>query len=290
MRAPYHRGRYLMRPWVTVLPMSGGAQSFGIWKLLHLGLLERPTNLVVINADPGMESTGTKPFVDQCESECREAGVPFLRVRRNLYRDLLRLKTSGQTRFDCPPFWTKNRETGKRGRLMQRCTAYYKITAMDQALRRWMDVNLGVSRTHTRLGANAVRKWIGFAADEIHRIREPEQTYQFFEYPLIELGWSKAAVVDFFIAHRLPAPPRSVCNACFANDVSYFREMAESRPSDWAQAVAVDDAIRDLSCIGVRDECYVSWTLVSLRQLAAAGFPNIDGEKEELCHSGHCFV
>lgn len=279
-----------MRPWATVLPMSGGAQSFGIWQLIRLGLVERPLNFVVIHADPGMESSGSGPFVTQCEMECREMEVPFLCVRRNLYAELLQLKASGQTRFDNPPFWTKDRVTGKRGRLMQRCTAHYKIAAMDQALRVWMEETLGVPRARTRLGVNAVRKWIGFAADEVHRIREPEQAYQYFEYPLVELGWSKADVVSFFKSRGLAVPPRSVCNACFANDVAYFREMYERRPEDWQQAVAVDEIIRDLSCIGVRDECYVSWTLIPLVELAAAGFPNIDGEREELCHSGHCFV
>ena len=279
-----------MRPWVTVLPMSGGTQSYALWKLIELGLVDTPTNLVVMNADPGMEATGTKPVVDRCETECAARGVPFLRVKRNLYEDILRLKRGELTRLDNPPFWTKNRKTGKRGRLRQHCTTYYKIAAMDQALRRWMEDHLGVPRNHTRLGANAVRKWLGFSADEIHRIKEPEQEYQYFEYPLIEIGWDKTAVASFFESRGLPVPPRSVCNACFANDVSYFREMHARRRKDWAQAVAIDDAIRDLSCIGVEDECYVSWTLVPLRDLAKAGFPEIDGEKEQLCHSGHCFL
>jgi len=63
------------------------------------------------------------------------------------------------------------------------------------------------------------------------------------------------------------------------------------RYSDWEQAVAVDEAIRDLSCIGISDECYVSWTLIPLRVLAEMGFPEIDGEREAIkCHSGHCFT
>lgn len=280
-----------MRPWVTALSMSGGKQSYALWQMVRLGILDRPRNLIVTNAWPGMENSRTKVFVDRVKAECAEMGVPFLQTSaRNLYEDILRLKCGELTRLDNPPFWTKNRETGKRGRLQQSCTPYYKIAPMDAMIRTWMEQNLGVPKNNSRIGANAVRKWIGFSADEVHRIKEPEQIYQFFEYPLVELGWGNKEIAAFYHDWGLEAPPRSVCNACFANDVSYFKAMYAERPDDWAQAVTIDDAIRDLTCIGVKDECFVSWTLIPLRDLAAAGFPDIDGEKEELCHSGHCFV
>lgn len=279
-----------MRPWVTVLSMSGGSQSYALWKLVQLGILERPSNLIVANADPGMENSKTIDFVMSVKSEAEAMGVPFLRVERSLFEDIMRLKRGELTRLDNPPFWTKNRITGRRGRLQQSCTAYYKIAPMDAAIRGWMEENIGVAKNNRRLGSNSVRKWIGFSADEVHRIKEPNQEYQYFEYPLIEMGWGKKEIASFYIKHGIPRPPRSVCNACFANDVSYFKEMYQNRPSDWAQAVMVDEAIRDLSCIGVNDECFVSWTLVPLTELAAAGFPEIDGEKEQLCHSGHCFL
>jgi hypothetical protein len=280
-----------MRPWVTALSMSGGKQSFALWKMIQLGILARPLNLLVTNAWPGMEATRTRFFVDQVRDECVAMGVPFLQTSAcNLYEDILALKRGELTRLDNPPFWTRNRTTGKRGRLQQSCTPYYKIAPMDRLIRTWMEDNLGVAKNNCRIGANAVRKWIGFSADEIHRIKEPEQVYQFFEYPLIELGWGNKEIMAFYLRHNLPIPPRSVCNACFANDVAHFKTMHAEQPADWAQAVAIDDAIRDLTCIGITDECFVSWTLIPLRDLAAAGFPDIDGEKEELCHSGHCFV
>lgn len=279
-----------MRPWLTALSMSGGSQSYLLWKLIVLGILERPDNFLVTNADPGMENAATKAVVQSVKQECADLKVPFLRVERNLFEDIMRLKRGELTRLDNPPFWTRNRDTGKRGRLKQSCTPYYKIAPMDAAIRQWMEDNIGVSKTNSRLGSNAVRKWIGFSADEVHRIKEPKQEYQYFEYPLIEMGWGEAEIVGCYLKHGIPRPPRSVCNACFANDVAHFHEMHLNRPEDWAQAVMVDEAIRDLTCMGVTDECYVSWTLIPLRKLAEMGFPEIDGEKVELCHSGHCFV
>lgn len=290
MASPSYNGRYIMRPWLTVLSMSGGTGSYALWKMIELGLIERPPILLVANADPGMENSGSKKFVDDCRAGCERLGIPFLQVKRNLYEDIMRMKRDGVTRLDNPPFWTKNRDTGKRGRLLQACTAYYKIAPMCAAVRDWMDENIGVSKINTRLGSNAVRQWIGFSADEVHRIKEPKQEYQYFEYPLIEMGMDRPAIRQFYLKHGITTPPRSVCNACFANDVEFFKEMFENRPEDWAQAVAVDEEIRDLTCIGITDECYVSWTLIPLVKLAELGFPKIDGEAEQLCHSGYCFT
>ena len=279
-----------MRPWATVLAMSGGKQSLALWEMLIRGVIERPNNLLVANANPGMENPATLDVVARVKAQCAEIGVPFLGVERNLYEDILRVKRGELTRLDNPPFWTKDRTTGKRGRLLQGCTAYYKIAPMDAAVRGWMEENLGVSSSNKRLGSNSVRTWIGFSADEVHRIKEAHQEYKYFEYPLIEMGWGNKEVTAFYIKNRIAVPPRSVCSACYANDTKFFKEMFNNRKECWEKAVLVDEAIRDLSAIGITDECYVSWTLIPITKLAELGFPVIDGEKEELCHSGHCFL
>lgn len=255
------------------------------------GEIERPRNFLVLNADPGMENSRTYEIVADAERRCNEAGIPFLKTARSLYQEILDLKASGAKRFDTPPFWTKNRDTGKRGRLLQGCTGAYKVAPMYRELRAWMAANLGVPEKRTDLGTNAVKMWIGFGHDEWHRIKEDKREYVEMEYPLIERKMNGAAMDEYYRSRGIPRPPRSVCNACYANDVAYFKAMHDDRPSDWMQAVLIDEAIRDLTQIGVRDECYVSWTLIPLAELAARGFPEIDGEMEAMqCHSGHCFV
>ena len=156
-----------------------------------------------------------------------------------------------------------------------------------------MERHLGISRKSTRLGEDTVCKWIGFSQDEWMRIKEAKQKYIYFEYPLIERRMTKTDIAVYYLKHNLQPPPRSVCNACFANDVATFKEMHDNRPDDWAQAVAVDEAIRDLTQIGVVDECFVSSTLLPLRELAARGFildAKVAEQDSESCHSGHCFV
>lgn len=282
-----------MRPWLTRLSFSAGTGSSAILWMVLRGEIQRPLNFIVVNADPGMENRQSYAYVDMMERECTKAGIPFLRVKRDLYGEILALKASGATRFDNPPFWTLNRETGEVGRLMQKCTKTYKIAEMDRAVRVWMSENIGVPMNNQRLGSDAVRTWIGFTADELDRVKEDRKEFEYCEYPLVELGMTRDVLPDYYRTAGLPMPPRSVCNACFANDVSMFKDMASSRPDDFEQACKVDDEIRDLSCIGIRDECYVSSVCIPLRVLAANSFNLTDSQKEQdaiRCHSGHCFT
>lgn len=126
------------------------------------------------------------------------------------------------------------------------------------------------------------------------RIKEDGHKYIYYDYPLIDRHFKKADIAAYFKINGLQLPPRSVCNACYANDVAHFKKMCDERPDEfWGEAVLVDDAIRDLTQIGIRDECFVSSTLIPLRTLAEFNFvlpPKVIEESDQLCHSGHCFV
>ena len=54
--------------------------------------------------------------------------------------------------------------------------------------------------------------------------------------------------------------------------------------------VRIDEEIRDLTHVGVTDECFVSSTLVPLRVMAAMNFENLKDQEMVACHSGHCFL
>ena len=275
---------------LTALSFSAGRGSSCILAMILDGKMPRPNNFIVCSANPGMENKQTLILRDSYRVECEAQDIPFLQVDRNLYQELMGLKASGATRFDLPPFWTKNRETGKKGRLLQMCTEAYKIAPMDKIIREWMHDNLGVSKTSRRIGTGTLIKLIGFSNNEWHRIKEACQKYVQFEYPLIERVMNDEDLTNYFIDNGRQVPPRSVCNACYANDVEYLKAMFETRPDDWLQAVSIDEEIRDLTQVGVTDECYVSSTLLPLRVMAAMDFENLTDQELIRCHSGHCFV
>lgn len=285
-------------PLLKVLNFSGGKQSSSLLWMILLGKIKVDLeNFVVLNANPGMENSGTYSYVEEMKKRCDEKGILFYTVSGpNLFDDLVGLKSTNKSRIDNPPYWTQNKETGKRGRLLQKCTQKYKIAPMDRKLREILEEKYGISRNSKRLGDNIVEKWIGFTYSEIQRIKPSSRRYYYFEYPLINLKWSNDDVVKFFLENKLKIPPRSVCNACFANGLSTLKEMYEQRPQDYEQAVRVDESVRDLSQVGIRDSVFVSNTLIPLKDLPKYNFnlDEIDKEKDSeedySCDSGFCFL
>jgi hypothetical protein len=279
-------------PCLTVLNYSGGKQSSVLlWMVLRGELEIDRERFAVLNADPGMENSKSYEYVALMREECAKAGIYFETVEGpNLYQDIVTLKEREATRIDNPPYFTKD-EKGKRGKLLQKCTAIYKIAPMDRAIRRLLEERHGVSRNTTRLGNAAVEKWVGFSYDEVMRIKPPAQKYVYFRYPLCELRMDRSDVLTYFEDRGLPIPPRSVCNACFANSVPFYKEMFENRPQDWAQAVAVDEAVRDWRQVHIDNPVFVSDTLKPLLELQMLGFDATGEDKSGWsCDSGYCFT
>lgn len=276
-------------PKLIQLAYSGGkASECLLWMILR-GEIVPPAPLIVTCADPGMEHPMTHVHTDAMEERCKAAGIPFLRSRENLYAGLMSAKKSGRTRFDFPSFYTKD-AAGKIGMMRQKCTKQFKIAPMDRLARHWMDANLNISKQSKRIGEKVLQKWIGFTSDEWTRIKDyPHPKYVCFDYPLVNLKVSTSDLLEYFKKNNLLCPPRSVCNACFANDAAYFKELHDSWPSAWEQAVNVDDEIRDLSQFGMRDQCFVYAGCISLRELARLGFPELK-RPDKKCHTGHCFL
>lgn len=287
---------------VTQLSFSGGTGSGAIAEMILNGDLPVPEHLVVVSADPGMEDQRSVDYILQTQERFREVGIRHEIVKTDLYGEFLRAANDKSTkRFDNIPFWTKNRETGKRGRLLQKCTQVYKIAAMKRVTRAYLSEHFGISEKSARIPENAVRCWIGFSSDEIHRVRVPNEKYIEFQYPLIAIKMTKADIKDYYSMIGRPMPPRSVCNACFANGLDYFKDMYYNRPDEWEKAVAVDEAARDLTHWGIRDECYVFRGLVPLKDLPGMQFDlneyplfkalGVDIPDDELqCNQGVCFL
>lgn len=279
-------------PLLTVLNYSGGRQSACILWMVLLGDIKRPEQFVVLNADPGMENSATYAYNRDMFDLCKAEGIEAITAPGpSLYEDLVTLGTGDKTRIDNPPYWTQA-ENGKRGRLMQKCTAVYKIAPMDRVLRQLLHERFGISLVTRRPGIGIVEKWIGFAFDEVYRMKPSSQQYINFAYPLIDLKLDRDAVNAYYTANGLPMPPRSVCNACFANGLETLREMHDNRPDDWQQAVRVDRAVRSLVQIGVKEPVFVSNTLLPLEQLAAQNFVLGDEKDQDnySCDSGYCFT
>lgn len=279
----------MSEPILTALSHSAGVQSQCLLEMVLRGDIPRPKNFIVLNANPGMEDERTLGFVDEIANRCTAAGISYIKAKGpNLYHDLTTFKERGLTRLDNPPYWTLSPD-GKRGRMRQKCTPAYKIAPMRQALRQYMFEKFGVSKLSKRLPQ--VEQWIGFAADEAHRVSASEVKFITLRFPLIERSMTKAKCAGYFLQRGIERPPSSVCNACFANGLSYLEDMYHNRQDDWERAVNVDESVRDMSQLGIRDKVFVSSTCIPLRDLAKMNFKKSDADyAEHRCNSGACFI
>lgn len=277
---------------LTVLNFSAGRQSSCLLWMVLLGDLDTPDNFIVLSADPGMEDSRTYEYREMMFDRCKIAGIEaYVAPGPNLYEDLTNISPD-QSHLDNPPYYTLD-EDWNYGKLRHKCTEEYKIRPMDRFIRHYMEEHFGIHHNARRgLGTDTVEKWIGFSYDEVERVKRDRRNYIKLSYPLIDMKMTIEDVEQYYEENNLPVPPRSACNACFANGTKTFYQMWKNRPSDWKQAVEVDESIRDLSNIGVNDEVYVHNKRIPLTALAELKFEDPDPEDMDnwACTSGHCFI
>ena len=273
-------------PKIVVLNFSGGGQSTALAQMLLQGEIPMPPHLLVLSADPGMEKSETYRIISETHEKFRQRGITAVTVPGpNLYDDLTRIQAD-TSRMDNPPYFTVNPQTGKRGRLLQKCTRFYKIAPMDRYLRIYLDRKFGISQGSKRLGSGIVEKWIGITADEAgRRTSLPRRKYIRFFYPLAALGLTKQDTAAKFTKWGLPVPPRSVCAACFAHDGASIQD-ARTRPAYYNQMLAVDGRLRDFGLPGARDDLYMTSHGLRVEDIT----PENGGGDMEGCTAGYCFV
>lgn len=303
---------------ITTISHSGGVQSQLLVELVLRGEIEKPDHLVVINADPGMEDSRTYQFIRETRRRCLDAGIDYITASGpDLYRDIINTVANGATRIDNPPFWCFKSQgpytsleamyqeisflraslpatqfNRLRGRLNQGCTRHYKIAPMRKALRGYIEKKFGIKEGQLAGRPGLVETWIGFAHDEWHRCSESDVAYITLRYPLIEKLMSKKDCVGYFLGNHIPMPPRSVCNACFANGLDHYRDMYLDRPDDWSQAVEVDNSIEHWHERGITQyPVFVSGSLMRLRDMPEIDFgAQAEDLSEHHCNSGVCFL
>jgi len=139
-----------------------------------------------------------------------------------------------------PPFYAIN-DAGGAGPLKRQCTQHYKINPIRRKVRELIGLRPGQRGPRTPV----VEQWIGISTDEAHRMKPSRDRYIAIRWPLIERRMSRWDCLRWLERHGYPKPPKSACTFCpYRNDVGW-REMRDTAPEDWEQAVAVDRHIRN---------------------------------------------
>lgn len=116
----------------------------------------------------------------------------------------------------------------------RQCTSLYKIRVVHQEIRRVLGYEPGGHMKH------AIYMHLGISYDEIERVKNPVQNWQFNIYPLVDMQWTRERCRLYVQSHMGMEPPRSSCWMCPYRSNADWRELRSRDPGDWERAVEFD--------------------------------------------------
>jgi len=176
-----------------------------------------------------------------------------------------------------PPFFIKNPD-GTRGILNRQCTADFKLGPFHAKVRALLGLAKGQSiRTLPVVKALGIKRkdpvppfveqWIGISLDEAQRMKPSLHTWVTNRYPLVEMRMTRTDCEVWLTAHGYKIPVKSACTFCpFRSDLEWIR-MRDDDPEAFADAAALDRAIRSPGYKNLIGEAYVHASLKPLDQV-----------------------
>jgi hypothetical protein len=277
------------------LSLGAGVQSSTLLLMMCRGDLPKADHAIF--ADTGWEPKTVYAHLEWLKVEAAKADIPVHVVSYGDIRgDSLNAWLPNDSKpighsFATLPFFTLWPD-GKKGMLQRQCTNRYKIHVIDRKMREILGVD-----TFGKCAPGSVEQYFGISADEKGRTRESNRKAIKFYYPFIwhnsssdrpyewrRPGITRADCLNWCKANGYPTPPRSACIGCPYHSNREWREMRDTRPEDWADAVAFDKAIRHP--VALEGTCYLHADRVPLDE---ADLDNPDpnqgmlGECEGMC-------
>jgi hypothetical protein len=200
-------------------------------------------------ADTGWEPRAVYQHLDWLTAEL--AGrITVQRVAGgNLREDALDVASASKGRFASMPLHVLKR-SGEKGQLRRQCTKEYKLAPI---------------RRHLRAqGLTAVEMWIGISLDEVERARPSGLQWVENAWPLLDVAMTRAQCAAWLEERGYPEPPKSACIGCPYTDNRRWLDLRENRPDEWADAVAVDSALRHMP--GIDGQTFLHPQLVPLAE------------------------
>lgn len=239
-----------------ILSYGGGVQTLAMCVLVAQGKLPRPD--YVIAADTGREMPSTWEYAN-AHARPLLAGVDLdLHIASH---DLATVDLYGKNGDLLMPLYTKT------GKLTTFCSGEWKARVVERYAR-------------TVLGIASYTAWIGFSLDERRRVKGRDGK----RFPLLDLNLTRVDCLAIIESAGLPIPPKSRCFMCPHQHNAEWREV-RADPVLWAQAIAIDEEMRDAD---ERGDVYLHADRIPLER---ADLDAADrGEPSRQCGMGLCYV
>lgn len=231
------------QPALRLLSLGAGVQSTTLLLLAAEGRLPKLDGAIF--ADTGWEPRAVYEHLDRLEREVAQpAGIPIYRVSAgNIRRDAL----DPAHRFASMPLFIKNPDGGD-GMTRRQCTAEYKLKPIKKKAREL----LGYPHPSPVPRGVYAEQWIGISRDEFGRAKDSGIQYLKSWHPLLFLdgaadgreGWTREDCLRYLRANGWESTPKSACIGCPFHGNRQWRALRDENPTEWADAVDFDHAIR----------------------------------------------
>lgn len=233
------------------LSLGAGVQSTVLALMAARGEHDLPKPDVAIFADTGWEPPSVYEHLDWLESQLNYEVVRVQAsdipgngsgsIRENI---LAGTNPNGRDYLGIPAFLTN--ADGSHAMASRQCTSKYKIDPINYHLRQ----RIGAEPGRRAPKDKHVEIWMGISVDEIYRQKPSREEWATNRYPLIELGFSRAQLQDWF-KRNYPDRylPRSACVGCPYKSDAEWKWLQVNDPASFNDAVFIDRALRDIPVV-----------------------------------------
>lgn len=224
-----------------------------------------PVYDAVIFCDLHSEPSWVYAQAEFAAAACEEAGIPFYRLDADLYGDFTR--NFGHARTACIPFWTLG-EDGKKGRMPRQCTYDYKIKVIEKFVRYELLRYKPRERT-LPLDIHAHSLHMGIMWEEQRRVKESKQILFTNEYPLVDMGWTRAKCYAYNKKAWGLETKASCCLFCPFHTNYFYKYIREHEPYCYSCALSVDELVETRQARPpLRSKLFLSKSRKRLRELS----------------------
>ncbi len=289
---------------MKVISLGWGVQSWTLAAMAALGEIEAD---VAIHADTFWEKQATYGFIQQWQPWLEAKGLRVVTVGEPAQAvDKVRTENTDIPAYTVNQAVVKTKtyidedidelyedetdeaitiEVTQTGMLRRQCTSRWKI----QPIRKWIAAELesqGLRKT-----AGIIESLQGISLDEWQRMKDSDVRWIVNRYPLVEKRMTRGDCMTWLAAHGLAVPPKSACVFCPFQSINTWRELKRNGGQDWATAMEIDLAIRD---VRPPYDLFVHPARVPLTEAVSipedSGFSQTSMFDGDGCESGYCFV
>ena len=195
-----------------------------------------PVYDAIIFCDLGIEPPWVYSQVDFIRRACRDSGVNFYVIEKNLYDDYL--NDFGKKRVSSIPFWSVGPD-GSKAKMRRHCTIDYKILEIQKYVRyELLGYRKGQRSRAADIGAHEMH--IGFSREEQRRVFDSRHPFFVTRFPLIDMDYERPDTYRYNLEIWGLDSKASACCFCPFHTNFFFHHLKKEHPECYKCAVVLD--------------------------------------------------